>query len=302
MIKKIALNILIVFVIVFALDFTIGSTLRYFYFKETSGLHYRTTYSMDSTRADILVFGSSSANHHYVPEVFEDSLRASFYNTGRDGSGIFYQTALLKSVLSHYTPKVIILDYAGDFEKGAVAYDRMSSLLPYYRPHAEIRSILELKGPYERIKLLSEIYPFNSQILTIAIGNTALNKKRKPDNKGYVALYKEWPGKINLITTCLTIDLDSNKLNSFRDFIIYAKKSGAKVFVIFSPVFQNNNNRQEIDICNDICSYENIPFIDVSKDTLFLNHNHLFQDIGHLNHNGALIFSNLIVGKIKHEL
>ena len=44
---------------------------------------------MELTKADLLVFGSSRANHHYVPEVFEDSLKLTFYNTGKDGSGIF---------------------------------------------------------------------------------------------------------------------------------------------------------------------------------------------------------------------
>ena len=188
-VKKIILNIVIVGVLVFVIDFSIGRTLRYFYFKETSGLHFRTTYAMEKTEADILVFGASRANHHYIPEVFKDSLEMSFYNTGRDGNGIFFQTALLKSVLKRYSPKVIILDYAGGFEKGGEDYDRMSPLLPYYRTHEEIRSIVELKSPFERIKLLSEIYPFNSQILTIAIGNLEINKKRKPDNEGYVPLY-----------------------------------------------------------------------------------------------------------------
>ena len=47
------------------LDFLIGSILEYFYFKQESGLLYRTTYSLDSTHADFLVLGSSTANHHY---------------------------------------------------------------------------------------------------------------------------------------------------------------------------------------------------------------------------------------------
>ncbi len=299
MVKKIVLNIVILFIVVFALDFVIGRTLRYFYFKETSGLHYRTTYSFDSTRAEILVFGSSRANHHYVPEVFEDSLKAPFYNTGRDGHGIFYQTALLKSILKRYTPKVIILDYAGGFEKGEIAYDRLSVLLPYYWTHKEIRNILELKSSFERIKLISHIYPFNSQILTIAIGNIELNKKRKPDNKGYVALYKEWPNKIDNKKTLVKYDVDSNKIFLFHEFLVIAKKSGANVFVIFSPIFQKSKTSQEIIICNEICMSENVPFWDFSKDTIFLKNNHFFQDIGHMNHNGAVVFSKMVTDKIK---
>ena len=111
MIKKVILNIALVLSVVFILDFTIGKTLRYYYFKESSGTHFRTTYAIEKTNADILIFGSSRANHHYVPAIFEDSLKMKFYNTGRDGNGIFFQLAVLKSILKRYTPKIIIFDY-----------------------------------------------------------------------------------------------------------------------------------------------------------------------------------------------
>jgi hypothetical protein len=302
MIKRIVVNLLLFGVIIFALDFIIGRTLRYFYFKESSGLHYRTTYSIDSTRANILVFGSSRANHHYVPEIFEDSLKMTYYNTGRDGINIFYELAVLKTILNRYTPKVIILDYTGEFAKDMDSYDRLSSLLPYYRSHKEIRDIIVLKSQFEKIKLISEIYPFNSQLLTIAIGNSEINKKRKPDNKGYVPLSNEWQAKIDSIGTFTTYSIDSNKLLALKEFLNIAKKSRVNVFVIYSPIFQKFNSKKEIDICREVCSFENVPFWNFSKDTLFLNHNKLFQDVGHLNHHGAVIFSKLVVDKIKYKM
>ena len=36
--------------------------------------------------------------------------------------------------------------------------------------------------------MISEIYPYNSSLLTIAIGNLEINKTRKNDRKGYVPL------------------------------------------------------------------------------------------------------------------
>ena len=146
MIKKIIFNLVIVALVVFVLDIAIGRMLRHYYFKETSGFHFRTTYSMDSAKSDILVFGSSSANHHYVPEVFEDSLKMTFYNTGRDGDGILFQTAILVSALKRYSPKLIILDYSDDFKKNGDGYDSPTSLLPYYRTHKEVRKYIELKA------------------------------------------------------------------------------------------------------------------------------------------------------------
>jgi len=238
MLKKLFINFLLVAAVVAVLDIALGRLLRHFYFKETSGLHYRTTYSMEKTEADILIFGSSRANHHYVPEVFTDSLGLSFYNTGRDGNGIFYQAALLKSVLKRYTPKLIILDYAGDFGKGRQVYDNLSSLLPYYENHPEIRNEVALRSPYEKVKLLSGIYPYNSQLLTIAVGNLDMNKGRKPDNKGYVALETEHPVVKEYFKSAQTLVVDSNKVRSLREFVQVAKASGTTIVVIYSPLYQ----------------------------------------------------------------
>ena len=165
-------------IIVFLLDFATGSILKYLYYKQDSGLLYRTTYAIDSTKADVLIFGASRANHHYYPGAFEKRLHMSCYNAGRDGNDIFYHYAILQGVLKRYTPKIAILDFAREeFFKNQESYDRLSSLLPYYDRHPEMRSIIQLKSPYEKYKLLSKIYPYNSLIFTIAVGNTGFNKK-----------------------------------------------------------------------------------------------------------------------------
>ena len=298
MLKKIFFNISVIAIVIIVLDFTIGYTLRYFYFKETSGLNYRTTYSMDSTKAEVLIFGSSRANHDYVPEIFEDSLKQTFYNTGRDGNGIFYQQALVKTILKRYTPKIMVFEYAGTFAKGCEEYEQMASLLPYYRTHPEIRKIIELRSPYEKIKMLSGIYPFNSQLLTIAVGNLEMNKKREIDNKGYIALNKEWQYELDSVADKKYTQIDSNKIRAFRETITDPKNAGAQVFVVFSPVFQKYSRNDDLVLCEKLCAAENIPFFDFSKDSSFLANRAWFQDVLHLNHKGATEFSKLLVSKI----
>jgi hypothetical protein len=71
-------KILILLVIIALFDLMIGFLLNYLYFRQKSGLFYRATYAIEKTNADVLVFGSSRANHHYVPEVFEKRFRMSF--------------------------------------------------------------------------------------------------------------------------------------------------------------------------------------------------------------------------------
>ena len=132
--------------LIIGVDFIIGNLLRKLYFSQISGLLHRTTYSIDKTEADILIFGSSRANHHYDSKLFEESTGQYTYNTGRDGNFIFYQTALLKSILKRYKPKQIILDFEGTFAFNQNDYDRIAALLPYYKSHKEIRDIVLLKS------------------------------------------------------------------------------------------------------------------------------------------------------------
>lgn len=301
MIKKLVINLTIVVCTLFVLDYVIGKTLRYYYFKEKSGYHFLITYAMERENADVLVFGSSRANHHYIPGVFEDSLKMSFYNTGYDGMGIFYQTAVLKSILKRYTPKVIILDFDGGFEKDDDSYDRMSLLLPYYRTHKEIRKIVEMKSRFEKIKLISEIYPFNSQIFTIAKGCFIPHQKIIEGDKGYVALYGEWSNDIAFQPYTI-YELDTNKMNCFREFLNIAKRSVPNVVVVYSPIYLKFDKTQGLEICKSICKSENIPYWDFSKEPIFCNNKHLFLHVVHLNNNGATIFSKIVSSKIKREL
>lgn len=298
--KKFWFNILIVAGIVFVLDFAIGKTLRHFYFKEISGFQYSATYAIDSTKADIVIFGGSRAKYHYIPSIIADSLKMSFYNTGSEGNAVFFQLAVLKSVLKRHVPKIIILDFKESLDEGEDGYDKITLLFPYYKTHQEMRDIIRLKSPYEAIKQVSQIYPFNSEILTIIMDNMEINKKRNPDDRGTYTKLGQWPYNLDVVKDTFSYKADSAKVNALHEFISLANKSGAKVFVIYSPIFVKYvRQEQETTICKSICASENVPFWDFSQDTVFLNNGHLFFDTYHLNQKGSDIFSQMFAHKLK---
>lgn len=288
--------------IVFLLDFLTGSGLKYFYFKQSSGLLYRTTYAMDSTKAEILIFGSSTANHHYYPGAFADRLRMSVYNTGRDGNSIFYHYSVLQSILKRYSPKIAILDFnMGEFRFDQKSYDRLSSLLPYYEDHPEIRSVIDLKSTFEKYKLLSKIYPFNSQIFTIAVGNTAYNKKRISiiDENGYVPLSQIWTGGMTYNYSKPDYKTDSNKIFFFKSFIEDCLSHGVKLYIVNSPrLIKYSYSDTSIAIAKKIAKQNKIPFYEFSNDQDIFNHPDIFADTTHLNDSGAKIYSIKVIEKI----
>ena len=297
---KFLMKLFALFITLVFLDFIIGSLLSMFYFKQESGMLYRTTYSIEKTTEDLLIFGSSTAIHNYCPDIFEKSLKTSTYSVGIDGNSIFYHYAVLKAVLKRYTPKIIIYDFTiHEFSKDQESYDRLSSLLPYYKTHPEIRSIVDLKSPYEKYKLLSDIYPFNSSIFSIAAGNSEFNKKRRGDIKGYVPLTNIWNDPINDGSAFVNYELDSNKIKIYESFITDCVRSKVKLYIVCSPYFSKPNYiSNSIVLGNKIAGKHNIRFFDYSKDSSILNNTKLFADVGHLNDEGAKIFSNEVADSI----
>jgi len=281
-------------------DFFIGNLLRYFYFKQVAGEGYRTTYSIDSTNADVLVFGSSRANHHYVPEIFEESLKMSFYNTGRDGNSILYNCAVFRAIVQRYNPKIVIFDIIPEeFYSDVNSYDRLSSLLPYYRNHPEIRNIVNMKSPYEKFKLISCIYPFNSSLLTIGISNMELNKKRKSDRKGYIPLYNLMNDTTLKSIKTLEGTIDANKVNALYEIMEYCQKHKISSIVVQSPIFASVKSSNIIDTIKQIVDKNNSIFWNFSNDSCFLATSIYFQDQIHLNEKGAICFSKIVANRIK---
>jgi hypothetical protein len=299
------LKLLLFIVLLILLDFSIGSFLKYLYYRQESGLLYRTTYSIDSTTADVLIFGASRANHHYFPGIFEQRMNLSYYNVGRDGNAIFYHYAILKGVLKRYRPKIAILDFCHkDFMQNTDSYDRISALLPYYEDHPEIRSVIPLKGPYETYKLASRIYPYNSMVFTIAIGNTAANRNRNNNNdvKGYVPLTRVWSNPIVTDTTQKNYPLDSNKINIYKAFIKECNDNNVKLYIMFSPYFINYKYEDpSVVVAKKIAMQYNTTCYDFSNLPPFSNNAALFTDESHLNDQGARVYSNLVIDRMTKE-
>ncbi|MFZ4796177.1 MAG: hypothetical protein ACOYMA_01700 [Bacteroidia bacterium] len=282
-----------VFIIgLFILDLGIGSLLEYFFNKQSSGLLFETNNVIKYTKAEVLVFGSSRANHHYVPAVFESKTSMSFYNCGRDGSGLLYSAAIIKAVCNRYTPKKIIIDIL-PYEFSFNEYDRLGALLPFHKNKIIYPYILK-KSQFENIKLFSSIYPYNSLLTNIIVGNLDFNKKRYVNSKGYYPLYR----KLNYLKPLVNNDrqeIDSTKIFEFKEILLYLSNKGIKTYVIISPQFIVQKNQSSCIIAKKICAkYPNVFFVDMVNDSVYLANSLLFDDPVHLNNMGAIKFSNEI--------
>jgi len=297
-------KVLIFLIILISIDFLIGSFLKKFYFTQRSGWLYRTTFSLENTKADLLIFGASRANHHYKTNLYNQQLGISAYNTGRDGHGIFYHYAILQGVLKRYKPKVAIIDInRREFMQDKLSYEKLSSLLPYYDTHPELRSIIALKGPYEKLKLASRIYPYNSMVFQIAAGNWSYNKQRKNryDENGYVPLFKTWKGQVVYDSTYHKYDIDFVKLMYFKKFVKDCIDAGTKLYITVSPSYVKFNGEDpSLLLIQKIAKKNNIPYCDFSKDSVFFSNPSIYADESHLNDFGANMYSQMVISWMKH--
>lgn len=294
--KKLGLFILIVFI----LDYSLGSLMEHYYFQiDALTPEQHTTYSVEHADADVMVFGSSRAQHHYDPESFEE-FTSSFYNTGKDGQGIFYSWAILKTLLNRSkSSKIIVLDInPHEFAKNQDSYDRLSELLPYYHEHDEIKEIVNLKSRFEKYKAISNLYRYNSKILTIIKDN--LLPTDDDMKNGFEPMETS---DINLEMTEVDDQnvIDSLEVEAFVGFLEDAKEAGHEVYVFVSPVYRRYRNgiTTSLRITEEICKELDVPFFPYHKDSVFLKSPSYFSDPTHLNQTGARVYSDDVCNKIR---
>jgi len=295
---------LLIFIgIVFLLDLGIGRILQHYYFTINHEDSFRTNYVLKQTKAEILIFGSSRANHHYNVSLISEKMNQSCYNAGRDGNFIFYHYALLKGMLKRYKPGVIILDLCPeDLYQTPQSYDRIVTLLPYYRPYPELRNIIELKSRFEKYKLLSRIYPFNSQIVRIITGNIDIHNRRKDEltSMGYVPLTRTW--KQPIADGGEVTDIDPVKLRMLKSFITECKQADIRLLIFISPFFvRENPDMKYIDCIEETASWHGVPFWNYSQDDYFLQNPEFFADPNHLNNTGADRYTSEVINKLKNS-
>lgn len=281
----------------FTIDVVGGKIFNLLYLRQKTGWEFRTKYAMEDTKADMLIFGSSRAQQQYNPVYFEERLKLSCYNVGRDGQVILYQYPLLQSVLKRYKPKMIMLECDNKmFIYNRSSYDRLSCLLPFYKEHPEIRPTLELRNINEKVKIFSCLYPYNSDFFKIMQG---IFKKEDEDIKGYLPLKGALKETIRNVDLSIPYQVDRVAIDYFKLFIELCKLSNVKLVLTASPYFSKEYGEDiSLLIAKRIAIEEAIPFYDLSKGHALLNRSNLFDDTAHVNQTGSKILSNIVLDSL----
>lgn len=296
-------------ILIFAiLDVCLGSIAQTVFYNQKSGKFYRATYAIQESNDDLLIFGSSHAHRHYVPEVFENKLNKTSYNAGAEGQQLLFHHALQKMIFKRTTPEVIILNIDENFlYHSEVAYDRLSDLHPYYSDYKnELRPILSQNSAFTDIKLFFKAYQTNSTLVHV------IKYKLKPqaDYKGYRPLYNTITEqqmrdfKPELEEKEYTEIIDDVFVRALNDFIEATKNRNVTLVFVTSPnlIRRNLSNNASLNKIKAIAELKNVPFLDFLNAPDYLGKNHLFHDTTHLNDDGAHLFSASVADYLKYHL
>ncbi len=291
----------------FILDFILGKALDALLDKvpnngcELAHIHYSVKY-VDSP---LLIIGSSRAHHHYLPEVLGDSLRTDAYNLGVDGHFLSYNCVLINTILDRYTPQTILFEISlGEMFENRTKTDRTSSLHRYYYLNSYIKSIVDAKeGGSMKYKMLLNTYRYNGSVIRIVTRWIRGGRDYDP-LKGLLPIYTSQGSDVKLEVETLPDErmvISDYRVQLFENTLKRLKERGVTVFCFDSPMYlllNQERNTESERIMTEICSKYDIPFFDNRQVSEFLSHPEYFYDRGHLDYEGAKVYTDLVLEEI----
>jgi|688.fasta_scaffold07037_9 hypothetical protein len=287
----------LLFVLIIALiDVVSGFVFDSLYRSSKSGVAYQENYVFNKTNDSILIFGSSRAAFHYIPDIITNKTGLSCYNAGREGMGIYFHYAALLATLDRYSPKIVVLDldFRDVFNRGGnFGEDVFSDLAPFYGKISNEFDDYISRNWYDAIFYHSNLIKYNKKIFNIITANVQNNR----DNfKGYRPLFGEWDGREKVLKED-TFAVDTTLINTINLFIAKAKSKNSKVVLVISPTFKEIKPDFFI-IAKEIAIKNKVELFDYHKTSEFVNNKKLFYDSEHLNDEGAKLFSKEFANQI----
>jgi len=292
--------------LLYVVDHLVGAALKELYFSQKVGTAGQLNYTMLEAKEDIIILGNSRAQHHYNNKIISDSTGMSCYNGGMDGGyGIWLPYAITDAILKRYKPKLIVVEFnPASLGYWKSSYEKMAILLPYKNEFDVCRSLAASRSNLEKIKWISNIYPYNSMVYGLTTNK--IFEKRLKHVVGFMPILNKTLSPAN--DTAALFDnytnySDSLNANSLASLITLCKSNSVKLLFVNSSIFAGKSLRL---INQTIAAQKALQMIkdagfqywDFTSDSCIVTNASYFADQLHLNNTGAdyysTIFSNML--------
>lgn len=282
LITKILLTLIVLLVV---LDWTYTTV----YLHSSNRGKVEKVFNSKAKNYDVVILGSSRANNHFVPELFEKKGFKTF-NYGMSGAHLFEASLLLKLMAErNYKIKTVILEadlgLCNEKESDAIA----AKFLPYIH-HSEV-----IKNHFSKQENFKELYyiPFYRYVdFDALIGfremyQTATDKPTNIlDHQGYHPLTSNKPG--NMKNDIRALKPIRNKY--YEEIKQICKQNNYNLIAIMTPMCTNVKGMDYFAKANQI--YPEIQ----NLETVVVGDQY-FSSCGHMNDAGARLFTSIVINR-----
>jgi len=280
LVAKILLTILILLVL---LDWTYTTV----YLHSSNRGKVENVFNSEAENYDVVILGSSRANNHFVPELFEKKGLKTF-NYGMSGAHLFEASLLLKLMAErNYKIKTVILEadlgLCNEKESEMIA----AKFLPYIH-HSEI-----IKNHFSSQENFNELYyiPFYRYVdFDALIGfremyNTATSKPTNIlDHLGYHPLINKKQG--NMKNDIRALKPIHNKY--YEEIKQICKQNNYNLITVMTPMCTNVKGLDYFEKANQI-------YPEIHNLENVVQGDEYFSSCGHMNDVGARMFTEVII-------
>ena len=282
LITKILLTLIVLLVV---LDWTYTTV----YLHSSNRGKVEKVFNSKAKNYDVVILGSSRANNHFVPELFEKKGFKTF-NYGMSGAHLFEASLLLKLMAErNYKIKTVILEadlgLCNEKESDAIA----AKFLPYIH-HSEI-----IKNHCSKPENFKELYyiPFYRYVdFDALIGfremyQTATDKPTNIlDHQGYHPLTTNKPG--NMKNDIRALKPIRNKY--YEEIKQICKQNNYNLIAVMTPMCTNVKGMDYFAKANQIYpEIQNLENVVVGDQ--------YFSSCGHMNDAGARLFTSIVINR-----
>ena len=304
--KKLLRIVLLVVVLVMVLDVGFGRCMSwYLTHNDIPGDYRKIEYMLKGINTQILFLGASTCMNSIKPEVLERGLGKSVFNGGLNDQRLEFFDVMSEAVLSHSSPELLILVLR---QNDLVIHSngRLKMMNIYYHlGNTKLDAYLNEGSLKKKILLNSAFYRFNTYWWRILLYH--FKSFDELASGGFVGkpVPKVLPYRLDATQEVdANLSVDHRKMLCINNIFAACRKAGTKLWVLIPPEYYIRNKGVESSALSHIhmfCNENNIPFFDDSQHPDFMDHPEYFYDNNHLNANGAEVYTQFFLKRLKEE-
>lgn len=244
-------------------------------------------FNSNARNYDIVILGSSRANNHFVPKLFEEKGLKTF-NYGMSGAHLFEASLLLKLMAErNYKVKTVILEadlgLCNEKESEMIA----AKFLPYIHHSETIQNHFSSQENFNELYYIPfyRYIDFDALIGFREMYNTATDKPMNIlDNQGYHPLTSNKPG--NMKNDIRALKPIRNKY--YEEIKQICKQNNYNLIAVMTPMCANVKGLDYFDKANKI-------YPEIHNLENVVQGDQYFSSCGHLNDAGARVFTKVVL-------